>query len=131
MCRQKAKDASYTSHYTIHGSDKDDEMLTIARANAERAWVADTIQFRYHDFLWKDSDISTSKTSPLSVVTNPPYGQRMENDVEEIHRKLAYMDVKTMTVISGYEEATSILIGPSRKRRNTKNGAKEVVICMK
>jgi len=54
--------------YAIIGTDSDPEAIEIARANAERAGVADTI-------VWEVRDFKEYTTTPLSgtMVSNPPY----------------------------------------------------------
>lgn len=64
----------------IHASDSDPDAIGIARQNAKRAGVADKIQFTV-------SPVSTAKAYGESgtIVTNPPYGERM-GDLKEVHK---------------------------------------------
>ena len=72
--------------YHIHASDIDPEMIRIAKRNAERAGVADDITFSVADFL-QDSNTPTLQHS--TIVTNPPYGNRLESrHLDEIYTKL-------------------------------------------
>ena len=72
--------------YMIVASDIAPEMLDVARANAERAGVVDDITFSVENFL--EPKVSPSE-SEASIVTNPPYGKRLESDdLDEIYKKL-------------------------------------------
>ncbi len=61
----------------IHASDSDARVLAIARANAERAGVADLIRFEHAQL--RDLQLPASDCETL-VVTNPPWGQRLQAD---------------------------------------------------
>ncbi len=86
--------------YHILASDRDPHMIEIARRNADRAWVADDITFEVKDFLnpieksdgqWDAFGMTEIKEQPLTTVTNPPYGKRLENEsLDEIHMKLIH-----------------------------------------
>lgn len=81
--RETARWKIYPSgKYQIHASDIDERMIPIARANATRAWVSDDIIFSVSDFL-------ESKNTQNTIITNPPYGQRLQNkELENIYNKL-------------------------------------------
>lgn len=60
-------------------------MLAIAKANAEKAGVADTIHFEVKDFL--KADFPAEESSWL--ITNPPYGKRLNTqDLDLLYQKL-------------------------------------------
>lgn len=60
-------------------------MLAIAKANAEKAGVADTIHFEVKDFL--KADFPAEESSWL--ITNPPYGKRLNTqDLAPLYEKL-------------------------------------------
>ena len=59
---------------TIYASDIDEKVLALARENAERAGVADCIQFFRADA--RDIAKPTPDTRG-TVICNPPYGERM------------------------------------------------------
>lgn len=111
------------SKYSIYGYDIDDRVLTKARANADRAWVADTIEFVNRDFDMQ-SDLE------WRLVTNPPYGKRlMPDDLDNIYSNLAkkFSDNPNLKwwVITMYREFENMV---SRKDWNKKilyNGAEE------
>lgn len=69
----RAKTKQFENNFTILGSDKDEEVLLKARRNIARAGVEDIVtldekEFRERkDFVW-------------TIVTNPPYGLRLQSD---------------------------------------------------
>jgi len=67
------------------GSDTDGEALAIARENAKRAGVADCVEFKQADI--KDFDHPTAHGT---LVTNPPYGERL-GDQEQAAALIAAM----------------------------------------
>ena len=67
----------YDSAFEAFGSDIDENCVRIARESAARAGVADVIDLRVMDAL----DISTEGRRG-TVVTNPPYGERLLTDAE-------------------------------------------------
>ncbi|MFO6465535.1 class I SAM-dependent RNA methyltransferase [Jannaschia sp. KMU-145] len=57
----------------FHGSDRDAGAFTAARANAERAGVADLVSFEKRAV----SEIAPPDGPPGLVIVNPPYGRRV------------------------------------------------------
>lgn len=83
--RDEAEKKIYPSgKYQIVGSDIDASMVALAERNAERAGVREDITFSVSDFL------ATSHSEPAAtIVTNPPYGNRLQNtELERIYQKL-------------------------------------------
>ena len=64
--------SSFTVHHSILASDRDAGAVKMARENAERAGVADFI-----DFKCQAVSSITPPAGPGWVVTNPPYGMRI------------------------------------------------------
>ncbi|HVM82660.1 MAG TPA: class I SAM-dependent RNA methyltransferase [Candidatus Binatia bacterium] len=62
-----------TTALRLHGSDRDAGAIAMARANAERAGVADLTQFAQHAI----SDLAAPDGPPGLVIVNPPYGTRI------------------------------------------------------
>jgi len=72
QARTEAKDREFRGDYRILGSDNDPSCVSLAMANARKAGVADSIEFR-------DGD-ATKMSLPSDagiLVCNPPYGERM------------------------------------------------------
>lgn len=68
----RARDLEYHGDYDILGSDIDPAAIALARANAAKAGVADTVRFEVQDAA------QFAPTEPAGrVVTNPPYGERL------------------------------------------------------
>lgn len=57
----------------FYGSDRDAGAITMSRANAERAGVADLTEFKQHAV----SDLQRPEGPPGLVIVNPPYGTRI------------------------------------------------------
>lgn len=64
--------ASPAPEFYAYGRDNDPEILELARENARRAGVADCIEFQLADI--KDFDFPTERGT---LITNPPYGERL------------------------------------------------------
>lgn len=83
--KSKAKEKVFDGRYQIFGYDNDPKMITLAKANAQQAGVEDIIHFEQKDFL--KSDFSPLEKS--RIVTNPPYGKRLENQhLDHLYKKL-------------------------------------------
>lgn len=82
--RTEAEKKIYPSgKYTVLACDIEPEMVRIAEENARRAGVAGDIRFSTSNFL----DESTSESTIL--ITNPPYGNRLQSDdIDDIYKKL-------------------------------------------
>ena len=70
--REAARAREYRGDYRIFASDIDPEAVALARQNAERAGVAQYIEFSVADAL-----AFRRKTDGGVIVTNPPYGERL------------------------------------------------------
>ena len=71
--RATLRDGESTQSPLIHGADRDAAVIEVARRNAERAGVSDLVTIDHRDFF----------TDPKGdaggiLLTNPPYGERME-----------------------------------------------------
>jgi putative N6-adenine-specific DNA methylase len=62
----------------IYGSDVSHRMVDFAQRNAERAGVADVIEFRGGDALQRMPPIDAAETGGGVMLFNPPYGERIE-----------------------------------------------------
>lgn len=83
--------AKAANHATIYASDKDPKVIEVAQRNAERAGVAEFIKFNVGEFqsinasdlLVNEVSDSNNESSDAKkcvgvIVTNPPYGERLE-----------------------------------------------------
>ncbi|MDD7757346.1 MAG: class I SAM-dependent RNA methyltransferase [Clostridiales bacterium] len=109
--------------FKIYGYDIDEEALEIARENAEIAGVADYIEFRYGD-----ATEFTSDEEYGFIVTNPPYGERLEDTdtVKMLYKKLGYAFRKLKNwsyyIITSYEYFENEFGQEATKRRKLYNG---------
>ena len=62
----------------IYGSDVSFRMVDFAQRNAERAGVADVIEFRGGDALQRMPPIDAAATGGGVMILNPPYGERID-----------------------------------------------------
>lgn len=84
--RDEAKmQANYDVELDILGTDLDQNMIEIAKRNAEKAGVEDFIEFRQLAL----KDFKTEKEFGV-IVSNPPYGERMEGQdyVEKLYKQM-------------------------------------------
>ena len=79
--RSEARDAAVV----IQGSDRDEGAIAASRANAERAGVADAIDFQVRAL----SGVQPGASGGL-VLTNPPYGKRVSEgrDIRNLYAQL-------------------------------------------
>ena len=111
------------TQFKIYGYDIDEEALEIARENAEIAGVADYIEFRYGDATEFSSDEEYG-----FIVTNPPYGERLEDTdtVKMLYKQLGYTFRKLKNwsyyLITSYEDFENEFGQEATKRRKLYNG---------
>ena len=107
----------------IQGYDLDSQMVKCAMQNAEEAGVGDYIHFQARAV----KDFSSPKSYGF-IITNPPYGERLEDKKElpELYGKLgaAYkaLDSWSMYVITSYEDAPTYIGRKVDKNRKIYNG---------
>ena len=110
--------------FRAYGSDIDGEVLELARQNAETAGVGDRITFEKRDI----RDFSESYER-ASVITNPPYGERMLelNEARELYRiagqRFVQKPYHSYTIISPDDRFEAFFGRPADKRRKLYNGA--------
>lgn len=107
----------------LEGSDLDPEMIRIARQNAQLAGVADMIKFEEKD---------VGRLSHMGkygfIVTNPPYGERLEEkkNIPPLYRKLGErfrsLDTWSLYLITSYEDAQRDIGRKADKNRKIYNG---------
>ena len=107
----------------IQGYDIDDEMVSIARANAKLAGVDKLIHFQRRDI----AQLSHPKKYGF-LITNPPYGERMQEKEElpglykTIGERFRMLDSWSMYLISAYENAERDIGRKADKNRKIYNG---------
>ncbi len=73
--RMRAVKSARTPQHRFYGSDRDAAAITMSRANAERAGVAEFTEFKHCTI----SDIVAPEGPPGLVMANPPYGTRISD----------------------------------------------------
>ena len=128
--RKKAEENIYNKKcYTIIWSDIDEEMVTIATKNAKNAGVWDIVTFKYGDVLEHTSWEMQLSWSATTVVSNPPYGLRLQQDtLDDLHQLLATLINKKTVVLTWYAWAKKLFPYNARSVKNIKNGAEEVKV---
>lgn len=107
----------------IQAYDIDDEMVSIARANARLAGVEHLIHFQRRDI----AQLSHPKKYGF-IITNPPYGERMseKGEMPQLYRTIGErfrgLDSWSMYLISAYENAEKDIGRKADKNRKIYNG---------
>ncbi|WP_232697965.1 THUMP domain-containing class I SAM-dependent RNA methyltransferase [Brevibacillus daliensis] len=115
--------ARYDRQLEIIGTDYDDEIIKVARRNAEEAGVEDQIHFQRMDM----RDISSKKKYGY-LICNPPYGERLSNhkEVERLYRQMgesfAKLDTWSSYVITSDENFEEFFGKKASKKRKLFNG---------
>lgn len=124
LSREEAYDAILpTIPYDIQGFDIDGRVLRVARENAKAAGVEGLIHFQERDI----ANFSSPQRYGF-LITNPPYGLRLQDDhaVYGLYRKLGDI-IKSHPqwmcfVISGFESYQQAVGVTAHKRRKLYNG---------
>ncbi len=121
---EEAKDEVCTDiECDIQGFDIDDEMISIARANAKLAGVDNLIHFQRRDV----AQLSHHGKYGF-IITNPPYGERiMEKDqmadlYTVLGERFKQLDTWSLYMITAYEQAERYIGRKADKNRKIYNG---------
>lgn len=124
QARQEASDiAKRDIQMTIQGYDMDGEIIKAARQNARLAGVDHLIHFQQKPL----RELSSSKYYGF-IITNPPYGERLEEKAElpELYKEMGKvfqaLDTWSYYIITGYEEAQKYIGKQADKNRKIYNG---------
>lgn len=82
--KKKSEEAKMLSgkEYVLKGTDRDLQMIAYAKANAERAGVADIVS-------WERKALAEWMSRDGMIISNPPYGQRLDqDDIAVVHDDL-------------------------------------------
>lgn len=120
--REQAKKKEFVGEYTIRASDIDPEMIELAKENARIAWLGWEINFEVKDFReYIDKPIS------WTLVSNPPYGERLKdenlksmyNSIDKIFRLNPDLNG---WIISSFMEFDNLIKKDTYKKRKLYNG---------
>ena len=121
--REAAAAREYHGDYRISGSDIDPQAIEIAKANAQRAGVADLVRFEV-----ADARRFARETERGVIVTNPPYGERIgeKEEAEALYRSFgeAYRACENwqLYLLSSHTEFERCFGKEAEKKRKLYNG---------
>ncbi len=108
---------------SVQGYDLDGEIIKAARQNARWAGVDHLIHFQQKPL----KELSSNKKYGF-IITNPPYGERLEEKKElpelykEMGRVFKALDSWSYFIITGYEDAQKYIGSQADKNRKIYNG---------
>ncbi len=119
----EAKSSIINTDAQIVGYDIDEKSISIARANAEKAGVGDIVKVYKQDI-----SAFSPKEERITVVTNPPYGERLLdiNSARELYKTMGKVFTKNQGkgyfIIAPDEEFETYFGRESDKKRKIYNG---------
>lgn len=123
MVREGAENSIKKTPIQLVGYDIDQRVLRTARGNAEKAGVAEYIDFHPEDF-----KKFSSKKKGVTVITNPPYGERLgeKKEIEILYKLLGKLykeqDTWNFNIITSYEQFQRSFGYKADKNRKLYNG---------
>lgn len=124
MARDEANDLIKKDiEMSIQGFDKDGEIIKVARINAKNAGVDKFIHFQQREL----AELTSNKKYGF-IITNPPYGERLEEKsklpelYKEIGRVFGKLDTWSYFIITAYEDAQKYIGRVADKNRKVYNG---------
>ncbi|WP_436883484.1 THUMP domain-containing class I SAM-dependent RNA methyltransferase [Mammaliicoccus sciuri] len=122
--RQEADDAAlYDKEINIIASDIDPNMIEIAKDNATEVGLGDIIQFKVQDV----HNLEVPE-GPVSIIGNPPYGERIgeRSEVEAMYKHLGEImkqnEQASLYMLTSYKEFEPLVGKKATKRRKLFNG---------
>jgi 23S rRNA G2445 N2-methylase RlmL len=107
----------------IIGSDRDAKVLELAEFHAEKAGVKKQIRFEHRDFRDLQSDVEYA-----CIVTNPPYGERLEEEdaVRDLYltipRVMRNLPTWSLFLITSFPQFEGLINKEADRRRKLYNG---------
>lgn len=104
-------------HYTINGYDKAPSAVLKAKDNLKNANLDDYVTVTERNFFDSEKEVR----GPLLMVFNPPYGERLDIDIERFYRELgdtlkqSYPNTHAWFITANAEALRFIGLKPSRK----------------
>ena len=104
-------------HHNIYGIDKAPSAVTKAIENVKNANLESFISIRHEDYF----KTSKSNTDFLHIIFNPPYGERLEINMEELYGNIGntlkrnYSNSNAWFITSNVEALKYVGLKPSRK----------------
>lgn len=104
-------------HYTITGYDKAPSAVSKAKDNIRNANLDDYISIRQDNFF----ETEKMTEGPLHILFNPPYGERLNIDMERFYREIGdtlkqkYPNTNAWFITANLEALKFVGLRPSRK----------------
>jgi len=104
-------------HYTITGYDKAPSAVNKAKDNIENANLDEYVTIRQENFF----ETRKENSGPLHMVFNPPYGERLDIELERFYRELGdtlknnYPNTNAWFITANLEALKFVGLRPSRK----------------
>jgi putative N6-adenine-specific DNA methylase len=104
-------------HYTITGYDKAPSAVQKAKDNIQNANLDDYITIHQANFF----DTKKENSGPLHMVFNPPYGERLDIELERFYREIGdtlknnYPNTNAWFITANLEALKFVGLRPSRK----------------
>jgi putative N6-adenine-specific DNA methylase len=104
-------------HYTITGYDKAPSAVSKAIDNMHNANLSEYINIKQANFFETEKETD----GPLHMVFNPPYGERLDIDMERFYREIGdtmkqgYSNTNAWLITSNLEALKFVGLRPSRK----------------
>ncbi len=104
-------------HYTITGYDKAPSAVQKAKDNIQNANLDDYITISQANFF----DTKKENSGPLQMVFNPPYGERLDIEMERFYREIGdtlknnYPNTNAWFITANLEALKFVGLRPSRK----------------
>jgi putative N6-adenine-specific DNA methylase len=104
-------------HYTIKGYDKAPSAVAKAKDNIQNANLDDYVTISQQDFFTTEKETK----GPLHMVFNPPYGERLDIDLERFYREIgdtlkqSYPGTNAWFITANLEALKFVGLKPSRK----------------
>ncbi len=124
QARQEALDAiDKSAPFRAYGYDLDEEAVALSLQNLKKAGVGSRVQVQRRDV----REFAPPCEGPVTIVTNPPYGERLleREEAQELYRAIGPLfsrpSLKTY-LITPEEDFESLFGRPADKRRKLYNG---------
>ncbi|WP_026711241.1 THUMP domain-containing class I SAM-dependent RNA methyltransferase [Flavobacterium filum] len=104
-------------HYTIKGFDKAPSAVRKAQDNIQNANLEDYVTIEQKDFFASEKQTE----GPLHMVFNPPYGERLDINMERFYREIgdtfkqSYPNTQAWFITANLEALKFVGLKPSRK----------------
>lgn len=121
VARREASAAIEDNPLKLQGSDIDDGAVALARANADNAGVGDKIHFQRRELAQVSSAVKYG-----CLITNPPYGERLEAATAQLYREMGQVfapwDTWSIYILTNQRDFEKHFGREAAKKRKLYNG---------